>query len=500
MGRSLLSGVAIGLLFLQPRPSVPAQTLTLAQELQVAKDLYLAGSFPQAAVALGSFIARLELRPETENRKSMLLDAHFHLALTYFALNDSLAAKESFQVVIGLEPAYQVDPERYSPGIVALLEEARQEVMAGPGASGEGTVESSTTAKEDPASTEPSRSRVEEEQPVDWPLIVAGAAGAGAGIGVGAALGGNESNAESTGMDPTRLDRDGDGFTVGEGDCDDSNPLIRPDGAISFDVRFAFSGTVDCQRTNPQQQTYTIHNNSCSQFSFTQLEWQVSIVDTSGRTTNTSTTFLPVDVNVVGPGQSAIIRRGPLGGTSQALCRDLSGPNPFARPRGDLRVKEVYRIIGGARDLRSTNNFLVLNTIGCSFCSLDTIFGPYPLTEPASASPQAPPPIAWVNELNVAGGIGRVILNGERTISVGPGYSKWVGLGRRGENTLEAILVSGEGKPGTWRFEFESTEGFETGQLRVKEGEVFLPAPHTVLVRFNGKPGERGVFTFSIRR
>jgi hypothetical protein len=57
------------------------------------------------------------------------------------------------------------------------------------------------------------------------------------------------------------------------------------------------------------------------------------------------------------------------------------------------------------------------------------------------------------------------------------------------------MLVEGQGKRGTWRFDFGGA-GVIAGSLRVVAGEVELVTPDTIVFRLGGRPGERVVFSF----
>jgi hypothetical protein len=60
---------------------------------------------------------------------------------------------------------------------------------------------------------------------------------------------------------------------------------------------------------------------------------------------------------------------------------------------------------------------------------------------------------------------------------------------RRGENVLEARLLSEASGAGRWRFDFAGASGFVTGSLRVEAGEVLAVDAHSVTFRVTGKPG-----------
>jgi len=116
----------------------------------------------------------------------------------------------------------------------------------------------------------------------------------------------------------------------------------------------------------------------------------------------------------------------------------------------------------------------------------------------APASAPAPagdaPSLVWTSELAVAGGRGQVIANGVEVVFPGPGRSDLALPARAGRNSVEAVLVEGEG-PGTWRFTLASG-AIRPGSLRVVAGEAVAVGPETVAFRLRGHPGERAIFAF----
>jgi hypothetical protein len=89
-----------------------------------------------------------------------------------------------------------------------------------------------------------------------------------------------------------------------------------------------------------------------------------------------------------------------------------------------------------------------------------------------------------------------VVVNGSAAVFASKGRSTAVAVGRRGENRVEAMVVQGAGKSGTWRLELGGTTSFRPGSLRVVAGEVALVTADAVVFRLSGKPGERVMFTF----
>ena len=69
---------------------------------------------------------------------------------------------------------------------------------------------------------------------------------------------------------------------------------------------------------------------------------------------------------------------------------------------------------------------------------------------------------------------------------------------RPGANRVEAALVRGGGRPGTWRFDFSGQAAFKPGSLRVVAGAVALVTARRRGLPAAGTPGERVVFTFEV--
>ncbi len=108
--------------------------------------------------------------------------------------------------------------------------------------------------------------------------------------------------------------------------------------------------------------------------------------------------------------------------------------------------------------------------------------------------------LAWASELAVDGGAGQVIANGQSAVFASRGRSTAIASGRRGENRIEAQLVQGSGRPGTWKFELGGTSTLQAGSLRVIAGEVAQISGDSITFRLKGTPGERVVFSFKTGR
>jgi hypothetical protein len=68
----------------------------------------------------------------------------------------------------------------------------------------------------------------------------------------------------------------------------------------------------------------------------------------------------------------------------------------------------------------------------------------------------------------------------------------------RGSHRIEAVLTSGRGHVGVWRFRFAGS--FRPGSLRIRAGEAASVSPDSVVFRLRGTPGERIVFDLEAAR
>jgi hypothetical protein len=104
-------------------------------------------------------------------------------------------------------------------------------------------------------------------------------------------------------------------------------------------------------------------------------------------------------------------------------------------------------------------------------------------------------PLSWGSHLDVPEATGQVVVNGAAAVFAGRGRSTALATGRTGENRVEAQLVQGAGKPGTWRFDLPAAS-LVPGSLRVLAGDVALLSGESVVFRLSGRAGERVVFSF----
>jgi hypothetical protein len=103
---------------------------------------------------------------------------------------------------------------------------------------------------------------------------------------------------------------------------------------------------------------------------------------------------------------------------------------------------------------------------------------------------------SWTSTLDAAGGSGQVVVDG-----ILGAFQQRVGQRlqrlRSGRHRMEGVLVNGDGRSGTWRFELGGL--FEPGSLQVIAGDPAAVTANTVVFRLAGRPGERVAFTFRNR-
>lgn len=107
-----------------------AQSGELERELDEAKTLYREGRFDATVAKLRGVIAQLQQLRDIQSRKVQLADAHLLLGLAHLAMRAESDALENFRQVVTLDPGRTLDPEIFSPRVVALFDRARSEAAA----------------------------------------------------------------------------------------------------------------------------------------------------------------------------------------------------------------------------------------------------------------------------------------------------------------------------------------------------------------------------------
>ena len=179
-------------------------------------------------------------------------------------------------------------------------------------------------------------------------LVVGGVVAAGAAVGV--AAGGEDA------PDPLSVDDDGDGYSESQGDCNDSDPQVRPGGGFSFSVAFSYTGRGNCVRGNPRQQAYTIQNNACEAL----LVQSLTASQVYGGQCRAAGSFaLDLAVSTVAPAGTAAIRLGAAAGTVQAVCcydAPCAAYGPWS-PADLCTISEEYTVVASAGTQTASNSF-----------------------------------------------------------------------------------------------------------------------------------------------
>lgn len=229
-------------------------------------------------------------------------------------------------------------------------------------------------------------------------------------------------------------------------------------------------------------------------------------------------------------------------GTADWFYVEMTGEPPcldavLPRPRGDL-VGIEYSIAGLARDLTETRTgpYTVPVTASDSCAagpeapvveSAAVIIGSTSGSEPAgfltgdgigaglilgvvggaaavtalvlltTDGDEEKPATSWRSELAVPGGRGQVLLDGIPVTRSGPGIESPSHPLEPGVHRLEAVLLQGEGRSGSWLFDLSALDVLP-GSLVVAAGAVEEMGTHHVRFRLGGEPGERVALTFRL--
>jgi len=115
----------------------------------------------------------------------------------------------------------------------------------------------------------------------------------------------------------------------------------------------------------------------------------------------------------------------------------------------------------------------------------------------AGAGSSSMPGLVWMGPLDVAGGSGQIVVDG-----AAGAFQERVAQRRlrvaAGDHRIEGLLVTGDGRPGTWRFELAGS--FAAGSLQPIAGDVLGVTVDAIVFRVSGRPGERIGFVFRTDR
>jgi hypothetical protein len=155
-------------------------------------------------------------------------------------------------------------------------------------------------------------------------LAIAGIVAGGAVVTVGAAkaVGGGDDSSDSSGssqpqQDPRAVDNDGDGFSENQGDCDDTNHAVNPNGTLGFSGARFEPAVVACPVGADGQAldlgaSVNVGNNSCSTATIRSAAIHVTITAVENTLDTVGETYrfegLPFAPNSVGAGGWTTLR------------------------------------------------------------------------------------------------------------------------------------------------------------------------------------------------
>jgi hypothetical protein len=180
----------------------------------------------------------------------------------------------------------------------------------------------------------------------------------------------------------------------------------------------------------------------------------------------------------------------PAGPTQEDSKTATGGPPTFSAtlnvnaPGVVLKCYDIGATVTNSCGLKSSAKVTFYNAT--STCS----FYPYPYFRDVRRA------LAWSSDLDIEGGRLQLVVNGTATSYPGVGRAYGMAGFVDGPNHVEAMLVEGRGKAGSWRFEFLSSQAIAPGSIRVVAGDVASVAASSVSFRLKGTPGERIAFTF----
>ena len=247
----------------------------------------------------------------------------------------------------------------------------------------------------------------------------------------------------------------------------------------------------------------------------------------AGGTSTTTTTPSSSTTTSVGPSTTiATTTTTPVSTTTLASCGDTRAPtSAITFPVNGLIVTLLVTIVASASDdvgvtgveflvdgavistdtsppygalwntLSVANGNHVLTARARDACGNTTLSNPVTVMvfNLALASGSGSARLRWTSELDVAGGSGQVVVNRTALTFVRAGPVAATVDVVQGEQLVEAWLVSGEGRPGVWRFVFDSPSGTRLA-VRPIAGNVVQLTPTSASFRLQGRPGERIVF------
>jgi hypothetical protein len=322
----------------------------------------------------------------------------------------------------------------------------------------------------------------------------------------------------ATRKDPLEVDDDRDGFSEKQGDCNDRDSRIHPNGAVTVTSARFETPNFDCPDTgtwtaDPAHILVTFANNSCTPLTISSSTTELTYVTVFGTTNFLGQSFTrnnaPFSPNSVAAGSEGTIRVEP-----RFDCINFPGrSSAFNEVQGRVILNTSAGVFNVTTQNRHRTNFPLQGFL-VGVGPTQTSQGAGSSGEPsAQASPISGEPVgrevhdgsisrprvSWSSELRAEGATGRLILNEAIHVVVSEGRTQGSELLRPGQHRVEAHVLSAAG-PGVWEFDFAGAEGFEPGSLEVLEGQAALVTDERAVFQISGRAGERLAFTFKVRR
>lgn len=321
-------------LALVPYP-VPAVAQTTSSDAEVAAGIRQAqeGDFEAAVATLHGAARRLSA---DKSRARDAAIAHLYLGIAQLNLGQDAQADAALLAAVRLDPSLNPTARDFPPKVMARFQEAQ--LKAGV-----------TPRREAPAAPAPAPAPKMKGGGSKGLLIGAGVLAVGGGVAL--AAGGGKA------VDPLTTDDDRDGLSEIAGDCNDANPAINPNGAVTFtNARFetpeftcAAGGT---SVPDPVEILVDGRNNKCANLTISEASVVLTIVDLFRVSNRLGQTFpetnLPFSPAAVAAGTGGVVKV-----TPRFFCSDSRGPSGGAFYALTASVTLVTS--GGTFTLQTTN-------------------------------------------------------------------------------------------------------------------------------------------------
>jgi hypothetical protein len=284
------------------------------------------GHFSAAIFTLDTVARQLAAR----DRASDLARACLFLAVAHIELGSRSRAEELAAAAFA-NPALEYSKGDFAPRHQAFFEQVQERVRRLK--TGEGALlPSGEVPTGDEGTTEGTASAAdagEEQGGGSSAILWVGLAATAAGVGAVLASGGKDSPAPGSppGSSTAPVDNDRDGFSVAEGDCNDGDPSIHPNGEVSAAVLSSIAyQTIRCGSI--EELSIFLTNRSCSPVSVYRIDWQLDIIGGNCSFADGSTTWrstrAPTDSEVArGVGETIWSHSRNTGGCCWGRCQGL---------------------------------------------------------------------------------------------------------------------------------------------------------------------------------